>query len=437
MMVPKRWIFELVRLAVWLTLVLLPGLWFGRPAEWLLAGLGLYLVVLLRQVYRLDRSLHRAQRRGVAQTHALWKQIFASLERLKTNARSGKQRYHRLLTEVRHSTGALQDGGIILNAKHEIQWFNPAATRLLGLDPAKDLGQRIDHLIRYPELVKKLALPEGESMTIPAPQDPARHLSVQIIPYGDNQRLAIIRDVTHQVKLERTRRDFMANASHELRSPLTVISGYLDALAEAEELPQSWEAPIGETRRQVERMTRILGDLIELARLESAPGEAEAGFVDVGAMLDLIHQELAARPESPRLTFRLEADLALLGNESELHSIFSNLINNAVRFTPADGRIEVSWCSGDDGAVFAVSDTGIGIPEEHLPRITERFYRVDRGRSRDTGGTGLGLAIVKHALQRHNGRLSIDSRVDQGSRFTCHFPATRLARRQGSNRAVV
>jgi len=218
---------------------------------------------------------------------------------------------------------------------------------------------------------------------------------------------------------------------------LTVISGYLDALAEAEELPQSWKVPISETQRQAERMTRILGDLIELMRLESEAGEAEAEYVDVGAMLDLIQKELAARPESPQLTLRLQANLCLLGNESELHSIFYNLINNAVRFTPTDGRIEVSWCSDDDGAVFSVSDTGIGIPEEHVPRITERFYRVDLGRSRGTGGTGLGLAIVKHALQRHNGRLSIDSRIDEGSRFACHFPEPRLARREGANRATV
>ena len=437
MIVLKRWIFELARLAVWLTLVLLLGLWFGRPAEWLLGGAGLCLVFLLRQVYRLDRFLHGGQPDGAPKTRSLWTQIFASLVTLKTDARARKKQYHRLLREVRQSTAALQDGGIILNSKHDIQWFNPAATRLLGLDPARDIGQRIENFIRNPDLVKKLAAPGGESIAIPAPQDPARCLSVQISPYGDNQSVATIRDVTHQVKVERTRRDFVANASHELRSPLTVISGYLDALAEAEELPQSWKVPISETQRQAERMTRILGDLIELMRLESEAGEAEAEYVDVGAMLDLIQKELAARPESPQLTLRLQANLCLLGNESELHSIFYNLINNAVRFTPTDGRIEVSWCSDDDGAVFSVSDTGIGIPEEHVPRITERFYRVDLGRSRGTGGTGLGLAIVKHALQRHNGRLSIDSRIDEGSRFACHFPEPRLARREGANRATV
>jgi len=323
--VPRRWIFELAGLAAWLTLALVLGLWFGRPAELLFIGVGLYLVVMLRQLYRFDQLLNEGDSKSDVKAYGVWKQIFATL----------------------------------------------------------------------------------------------------------------IRDITRQVKLERTRRDFVANASHELRSPLTVIRGYLDALAEAEELPQRWETPISETQRQAERMTTILADLIELLRLESEEGEADEGLVDVGEMLTLIQKELAARPDLPRLTLRLETDLSLLGSESELHSIFYNLISNAVRFTPIDGDVEISWCADDDGAVFAVSDTGIGIPQEHLPRITERFYRVDRARSRATGGTGLGLAIVKHALQRHNGRLAIESRIGAGSTFRCHFPGPRVAPNDGSSCAVV
>ncbi len=434
---PRRWILEFGRLAVWLTLVSLAGFWFGRPAEWVLGGVLLYLAVQLLQLYRLERVLSGTRLDGMDDARSVWWQLSARIDTLETNATKRKNQYLRLLREVRQSTDALEDGGLILNSKHEIPWLNAAASRLLELNPAKDLGRRLDNLIRYPDLVKKLAVPGGETMTIPAPQDPARQISVQIIPYGDGQSLVIVRDITRQVILERTRRDFVANASHELRSPLTVISGYLDALAEAEELPQSWHAPISETQRQADRMTTILADLIELMRLESAEGEAEKAFVDVGAMLRLIEKEFGARPDSPSLTLRLDADLALLGSESELHSIFHNLINNAVRFTPADGRVHVSWKTGDAGAVLAVSDTGIGIPEEDLPRVTERFYRVDRGRSRETGGTGLGLAIVKHALQRHNGRLNIESLVGEGSTFRCHFPESRLVRGEGANRVIV
>jgi two-component system phosphate regulon sensor histidine kinase PhoR len=212
---------------------------------------------------------------------------------------------------------------------------------------------------------------------------------VQLIPYGREQRLAIIRDVTHELKLERTRRDFVANASHELRSPLTVISGYLDTLDDDDELPESWQAPISEMLRQANRMTQILRDLIELTRLDSADTKAKHDFVDVAEMLRSIVREFESRKECPQLNLHLESDAALLGNESDVHSILHNLINNAVRFTPQTGRVDISWSADETGGTLVVRDTGIGIPQEQIPRLTERFYRVDPGRSRATGGTGL------------------------------------------------
>jgi len=243
--------------------------------------------------------------------------------------------------------------------------------------------------------------------------------------------------VTGERAAERMRRDFGANASHELRSPLTVLSGYLDALAEDEALPERWKGPIAEMQRQAERMTGILRDLIELARLEAAETDAPHEPVDVAALLEPIVKELGDRPNAPAVSLSLETDAALLGNQAEIHSIFYNLISNAVRFTPPSGTVKVVWRLADDGAVFEVIDTGIGIPEEQIPRITERCCGVDAGRSRATGGTGLGLAIVKHALQRHNGALSIESREGRGSTFRCHFPAARVALRAGAERAVV
>ena len=432
----RRWFFELFRLVGCLAVALALGFWLARPVEGLLIGLALYLFFVLYQLYRLDRYISSVQSDRAVKINSVWTQIFNVMDNLRTEMKASRTRYRRFVREVLQSTGALEDGGIILNKANEIQWSNPAATKLL-LDSSKVVGQRLDNLIEHPDFMKKLVASEGETITIPAPQNPAGYLSVQVIPYGAGQRLAVIRDVTRQVKVELMRRDFVANASHELRSPLTVISGYLDAPAEAEELPERWQAPISETQRQAERMTIILGDLIELMRLESAEGEAPEEFVDVVAMLDLIGAELVARSDLPHLTFRLEEGLALLGSESELHSVFLNLINNAVRFTSSEGEIRVSWRTVDGRAVFSVVDTGIGIPEEHLSRITERFYRVDRGRSRATGGTGLGLAIVKHALQRHNGQLVIESRIDEGSSFSCDFPTPRLARRDSSNRASV
>jgi two-component system phosphate regulon sensor histidine kinase PhoR len=433
---PNRWISQLLILAAWIGAALLLGLWFGGVSWWLSGALALYIAHTLRNLYLLDDVLNGAARVPLFETKGLWAEIFGRVDKIRAKARNRKRKYHKLLREVRESTGALQDGGIILDADQEIVWFNPAATRLVGLDPTTDIGHRIDNLLRHPTFVEYLADPTGEGIAVPSPLHESGWLHVQIIPYGKNQRLAIVRDITHEMKLERTRRDFVANASHELRSPLTVISGYLDTLADDAEVPGGWRGPIAEMRRQAERMTRILRDLIELTRLESSETKADHDFVDVAAMLKLIAREFQAAAPRPDVVLTLATDAALLGNESELHSIFYNLIHNAVRFTPT-GKVEIVWRGDGDGAVFEVIDTGIGIAEEQIPRITERFYRVDPGRSRASGGTGLGLAIVKHALQRHNGVLSIASREGEGSTFSCRFPAARLVFRGGAARAVL
>jgi two-component system phosphate regulon sensor histidine kinase PhoR len=436
---PNRWASQLVALGAWLAAALVLGLWFGRLGWWLTGALAIYVVHTLRNLLLLDRVLDGYKRRPLFVTRGLWAEIFARVEKIRTKARNRKKKYHRLLREVRESTGALSDGGIILNSEHEILWFNPAATRLLGLDPTTDIGNRLDNLLRHPAFAAYLAAPTSEPIMIPSPKEDAGWLTVQIIPYGQDQRLAIARDITREIQLERTRRDFVANASHELRSPLTVIAGYLDTLGDDADMPESWRAPVAEMQRQAERMTRILRDLIELTRLESAEREAPHEFVDVGGMLKLIANEFQSGAERPAVQLDLETDVALLGSESELHSIFYNLVNNAVRFTPQAGTVKIFWRPDEEqgGALFEVADTGIGIAEEQIPRITERFYRVDPGRSRATGGTGLGLAIVKHALQRHEGTLSITSREGEGSVFSCRFPAARLVHRAGAARAVL
>jgi two-component system phosphate regulon sensor histidine kinase PhoR len=392
---PNRWASQIAALAGLLTAALVLGWWFGGAGWWLSGATLLYLGFTLRQ-----------------------------------------KKYHRLLREVRESTGALADGGIILNAEHEIMWFNPAAARLLGLDHTTDVGHRIDNLLRHPDFVAYLRSPTGDGIVVASPRHESGWLHVQIIPYGTDQRLAIVRDVTQEKNVERTRRDFVANASHELRSPLTVISGYLEALADDREIPDAWRTPVTEMQRQAERMTRILRDLIELTRLETAEAAAGRDFIDVIGMLNPIVQEFQGRP-GPTVQLFLETDAALLGKESELHSIFYNLINNAVRFTPPAGTVRVVWRAVEGAAVFEVVDTGIGIPEEQIPRVTERFYRVDPGRSRASGGTGLGLAIVKHALQRHEGELAIASREGEGSTFSCRFPRDRVVFRSDAVQAVL
>jgi two-component system phosphate regulon sensor histidine kinase PhoR len=206
-----------------------------------------------------------------------------------------------------------------------------------------------------------------------------------------------------------------------------VITGYLDALSDDAAVDPSWSGPVREMRRQADRMTAIVNDLLELSRLESAETEAPENEVDVAGMLALFRKEVLARSDRPReFNVRVESDAKLLGEEAEIHSAFANLIANALKYTPPDGLVEVRWWADESGAHFAVRDTGIGIPAEHIPRLTERFYRVDPGRARKHGGAGLGLAIVKHALQRHGARLEIDSEEGRGSTFSCHFPRRRV-----------
>ena len=437
MTLPKRWLSHLAGLAVWLAATVGVGLLLGSVSWALVAGLAAYVLYTLRNLFLLDRVIHGAGRLPLFETRGLWAELVARVDQIKARSRRRKKRFHRLLREVRESTSAISDGGIILNADREIVWFNPAATRLLGLDPGRDIGNRIDNFLRHPDFVAYLADPGGRSLTVPSPRADAGTLQVQLLPYGQDQQLAIVRDVTHETQLERTRRDFVANASHELRSPLTVIAGYLDTLADDEDLPESWVVPISEMQRQSNRMTQILRDLIELTRLESADSGAPHDFVDIAEVLGTIVGEFRTRKKAPAIALHLETDVALLGSESELHSIFQNLISNAVRFTPEGGSVDVYWRADGAEAVFDVVDTGIGVPAELVPRLTERFYRVDTGRSRATGGTGLGLAIVKHALQRHDGMLEIESEEGKGSRFSCRFSGPRVAFRRGARPGVV
>jgi two-component system phosphate regulon sensor histidine kinase PhoR len=249
------------------------------------------------------------------------------------------------------------------------------------------------------------------------------------MPYGEGQLVLLVRDVTRQAQLETMRKDFVANASHELRSPLTVIAGYLETLSTEPDLPADLRPPVQEMRRQSERMTAIISDLLELSRLEASDEQVAGTEVDVTALLAVLARDLATRDgKRHEVEVRVESGDRLRADEGLLHSAFWNLVDNASKYTPAGGRITLRWWVDEDGGHFSVTDTGPGIPPEHLPRHTERFYRVDPGRARDAGGSGLGLAIVRHVMQRHGGELAIRSEAGQGSTFTCHLPVTRVVR---------
>jgi two-component system phosphate regulon sensor histidine kinase PhoR len=425
----RAWGFALARLGSLIVGGLLIGLFIDHVVVGLLLVLSLGLCWQLFNLFRLDQWLRARSRRDPPDVGGIWGEVVTQVVRLHRRKRYHKQRLLDVFRELRHSTAAMPDGVVVLNAQFEITWFNRTAGRLLGLRRRADIGIRITNLIRDPEFGRYLQRAEfSEVLQLPGAQPRSElMLAFQIVPYGADQKLMLVRDVTRQVQLESMRKDFVANASHELRSPLTVITGYLETLEQDEEIDPLLRGPLSEMRRQAERMNTILRDLLELSRLDAGTEEVAGEPVEVTALASLMLKDVLARPSHPDIALQIETQARLRGNESELHSAFSNLIDNAVKYTPAEGRIVVRWCVDAAGeARFSVRDSGIGIPAEHIPRLTERFYRVDPGRSRATGGSGLGLSIVKHALEHHGARLEVESREGEGSLFTCRFPASRV-----------
>ncbi len=422
------WTFALARLAGILIAGLILGLLVGPSWLWLLAAACFYLAWQLLNLYRLDRWLRLRSQIAPPNIGGIWGDIVAQVVRLHRRKQFHKQRLVQLYRELRRSTAALPDGVIILSTQSEIVWFNRQAARLLGLKRPVDIGLRVDNLIRSPEFVRYLhsddfALP----LIIRPPVQADLYLALQVVPYGAGQSLLLVRDVTRQMRLEAMRKDFVANASHELRTPLTVIAGYLDTLADDPSIDSAWDGPIKDMRAQARRMNAIIADLLELSRLESTDGEAPRDPVDVPNMLERMQRDaLASSDRSRQILLELESEAGLFGSMQELESAFTNLLVNGIKYTLAEGVVRMRWWIDEEGAYFSVIDNGIGIPAEHIPRLTERFYRVDPGRSRDRGGSGLGLAIVKHAVQRHGGWLDVQSVEGKGSTFTCHFPHQRV-----------
>jgi two-component system phosphate regulon sensor histidine kinase PhoR len=405
------------------------GWLFGNTGLGLAIALILHLAWVLVHLFRLEWWLRHRSYADPPDVGGVWGEIIAQIVRLHRRKRFHKQRFVQLMRQLQRSTAALPDGVVILNAQREIVWFNRMAARLLNLRRTGDLGMRIEHLLREPEFVRYLAGGEYANPVVirPSTGDDS-YLSLQVAPYGDGQLLLLVRDVSRQMRLEAVRRDFVANASHELRSPLTVISGYLETLAQDPGVEADLQGPIAEMRRQAERMTAIIRDLLELSRLEETDEIVGGQPIDVAALVALLRKDVLARPVHPRdVRARVDSQAQLMGDEPEIHSAFSNLVDNAAKYTAPEGSIDIRWWVDEDGGHFAVSDTGMGIPPEHIPRLTERFYRVDAGRSRARGGSGLGLAIVKHVLQRHGATLEVQSTQGVGSTFTCHFPPERLA----------
>ena len=427
------WRTELLRGLSVLLLATLVGWLFDAPRTCLALGLFVYLGQHLRNLRWLSRWVEHPKRIDLPEPGGIWGEIF---EQLLVNQRRNRKRKKRLagiLAEFQASTAALPDGAVVLARRGQIVWFNNAAQALLGLRSPQDFGQRIPNLLRHPEFTEYFQAGDySHDLELPSPVKAETSLSVRIIPYGDNQRLMIVRDVSEIRRMEVARRDFVANASHELRTPLTVLRGYLDMMepdaTEGGRL-DGWQGPIQEMRAQASRMESLISDMLKLARLEADVVQSRQELIDMPRVLSgALESARGLSRERHRIEAEVDPGLRLYGRESELHSLATNLLSNAVHYTPDGGTIGLRGWSDDTGAYLEVRDSGIGIDAKDLPRLTERFYRVDVSRSREQGGTGLGLAIVKHALEHHEGQLQVQSEAGKGSRFLCHFPSHRAHR---------
>ncbi|WP_152227381.1 phosphate regulon sensor histidine kinase PhoR [Pseudomonas sp. SCB32] len=413
---------------------LLIGLISGQWGWALAAALAAYLGWTLWQLLRLYQWLKTHQSdEAPPDGYGLWGEVFDSIYHLQRRNQKARGRLQAVIDRMQESTAALRDGMILLDRDGNLEWWNQSAERLLGLKSPQDGGQPVTNLVRHPRFKEYFAHEDyREPLELTSPINDNLRLQFHITIYGAGEHLMLVRDVTRVHQLEQMRKDFVANVSHELRTPLTVIAGYLETLLDnVEDVNPRWIRALQQMQQQAGRMQNLLNDLLLLAKLEATDYPADNKPVAVDLMLLSIRNDGQALSGSRNHRISLEADskVKLKGSEAELRSAFSNLVFNAVKYTPDEGEIRIRWWGDEQGAHLAVQDSGIGIDPKHLPRLTERFYRVDSSRNASTGGTGLGLAIVKHVLLRHRGTLDISSVPGKGSSFTCHFPLQQVERR--------
>lgn len=404
----------------------------GRQQAWetFCGGLLLYLLYHLWFLAKLMRWLRGPLDARVPAGWGIWEVAFAGLHRRVRIRLEQQHSLARALERFRLAGEALPDGVVVFNRHRQIDGLNAQAAAHFNLNPATDRGQPVTNLIRQPEMVSYLSAGQfDEPLLLQNDLHKGQTLQIQVIPYGDDQNLLISRDISQLERLENMRRDFVANVSHELKTPLTVVSGFVEMLVDDFDAYPREDALhyLRLVQEQSGRMQHLIDDLLTLSALETGSLTPLDERVEVPALLASIQQEAQALSAGRhQISLVCDGPPVLLGCANELRSAFGNLASNAVRYTPDGGGVELIWQRTADGAAFTVADSGIGIAPQHIPRLTERFYRVDRSRSRETGGTGLGLAIVKHVLTRHQGRLEVESEAGKGSRFSACFPALRI-----------
>jgi two-component system phosphate regulon sensor histidine kinase PhoR len=420
----------LFRLAVLGAAVLVIDYFFGDRAALWFALLAFTALLAFHYFYLavLGAWLDNPSLESVPEGSGTWSEVFARLYKSRRTGELNEARLAENEQRFRRTISALPEGIVLVDGQLQIEWCNPVAERHLGISLRADQGLRLTNLVRDPSFVAYLTSGKYDSPLMLRPlANPSIALSVQFIEFESARSIVLTRDVTQSERIDAVRRDFVANVSHELRTPLTVVKGFLETLLDA-------RPPLDATRQrhlqlmleQANRMSHLVDDLLLLSRLEAQDTTLAEEDIDTGQLMRELAEEARTLSAERHAVSVETAPVWLRGSREELRSAFSNLVTNAIRYTPAGGRIALRWRTDADGAVFEVEDTGIGVAPEHIPRLTERFYRVDKSRSRETGGTGLGLAIVKHVLLRHDGRLDVTSELGRGSVFAAHFPRARL-----------
>jgi two-component system phosphate regulon sensor histidine kinase PhoR len=420
---------------------LLVGAFAGPAWAWsAVAGvLALRLLYHATHLAGLSRWLQAPQRSTLPSGHGIWEEVLAELHHALKSLETERDQLARALLRFRAAAQALPDGVVILDRDNHIEWANATARRQLGVDARRDAGSPVVNLVRHPDFVAYLRRSEYGAPLILRSTRTDAVLSVRIIEFGADRKLLSSRDVTSDERLDTMRRDFVANVSHELKTPVTVLSGFVETLADehVELTPAQRKRFLGLMAEQGQRMRRLIEDLLTLSALESSLTPSDEQEIAMRPLCDrLLEEAQALSAGRHQIAVEVASQAALYGSESELTSAFSNLVSNAIRYSPEGGSVRIAWRIEDGRGVFSVSDTGIGIDPRHVPRLTERFYRVDRGRSRETGGTGLGLAIVKHVLTRHDATLAVESEPGRGSTFSAVFPEQRVVPRKAARVAA-
>jgi two-component system, OmpR family, phosphate regulon sensor histidine kinase PhoR len=430
----QNWQTELQRLLLLMLGAGLAGWLLGRPWPPLLVALFCYALLNIYQLQKLSHWLSQDPTKSGTEPpegFGIWGEIFDGIYRLQRMERKSSAHLESIIDKAQDSSAALEMAVVMIDKEGNIDWWNLASEQLLGFKYPQDKNQSVKNLIRNPRFTSYFQQEKyDEPLKLEAPGDSRKILEFQIALFGEHEKLMIVRDITQLQRLEQMRTDFVGNVSHELATPITVIKGYLEAILDnMDDLNEKWRKPIQQMRQQSMRMENIVRDLLMLTSLETKNITKHRENVDVAKLVKEIESDTRQMFQDKTHTFSVDCDKNALiaGNRSELYSAISNLVINAAKYTPTNGKISLTAYFSDDGFRIEVVDSGI--EQQHIPRLTERFYRVDVSRSSETGGTGLGLAIVKHILARHGGELHIESTPGQGSRFSCHFPNSRVSRK--------